>query len=152
MPVAHSFAQVREDVLRVMAGIADEDLWTEPGGAASVGFHLMHLAGSTERLFTYARGETLNARQLETLKAERSLAASRPSGSQVKAAALAAIDEALEALHAVSGDRLQDPRVVGRAGLPSTVGGLLFHAAEHATRHVGQALTTAKIVGAAPQP
>jgi hypothetical protein len=35
---------------------------------------------------------------------------------------------------------------VGRARLPSTVFGLLFHVAEHTQRHAGQAITTAKIV------
>ena len=41
---------------------------------------------------------------------------------------------------------LLEPRGVGRKQLPSTVLGLLFHAAEHVQRHTGQLLVTAKML------
>ena len=69
-PVAHSLVDCREDVEARLAGVAVERIWTKPGNAASVGFHVRHAMGSIERLFTYARGEQLNAGQLAALKTE----------------------------------------------------------------------------------
>ncbi|MEI9810890.1 MAG: hypothetical protein WDO16_25110 [Bacteroidota bacterium] len=43
---------------------------------------------------------------------------------------------------------LTSVRGVGRAKIPSTVMGLLFHAAEHTMRHTGQLLVTAGILKA----
>jgi uncharacterized damage-inducible protein DinB len=40
------------------------------------------------------------------------------------------------------------PRTVGGKQLPTTLGGLLVHVADHTQRHVGQAITTSKIVAA----
>jgi hypothetical protein len=56
------------------------------------------------------------------------------------------IDRAFNQLRATTSASLLDDRKVGRAGLPSNVLGLLFHAAEHSTRHVGQVITTARIL------
>src|SRR6187401_3546433 len=69
-PVAHALLQVREDVEALMADFPAEQLWTRPGGVASVGFHLQHLSGVLDRLFTYARGEALSDSQLEFLGRE----------------------------------------------------------------------------------
>ncbi|HEX5830091.1 MAG TPA: DinB family protein, partial [Gemmatimonadaceae bacterium] len=71
-PAAHALLQAREDLPRAAAGLAPTELWMRPGGAASVGFHLRHLAGSLDRLFTYARGESLSPAQLAALAAEQS--------------------------------------------------------------------------------
>jgi uncharacterized damage-inducible protein DinB len=146
MPVAHALLQVREDVRRIAASIDADRAWRQPGGAASVGFHIMHLAGSVDRLFTYARGEALTGRQRDALAAERSLGSVHPPIEQVVEEAIDAIDRALVELKGVARDRLLETRAVGRAKLPSTVLGLLFHAAEHATRHAGQALTTVRVL------
>ena len=123
------------------------DIWVTPGGAASVGFHARHAAGSLDRLFTYARGEQLNAAQKAALAAE-----GQPDlRPQVVAGLLAefdaAVERALEQLRATDESTLTEARGVGRAQLPSTVVGLLFHAAEHTQRHMGQLMTTAKMVG-----
>jgi uncharacterized damage-inducible protein DinB len=142
-PVAHSLLQVREE-LAPLAALGERELWLRPGGAAAVGFHLLHLAGSTDRLFTYARGEELSAAQRAALAAEREPPA-EPAAALL-ARVEAAIEAALAQLRATDPATLAEPRAVGRARLPSTVGGLLFHAAEHAQRHAGQAVTTAKIV------
>ena len=143
MPVVHSFMQVQEDVDGLAARIAPDALWNRPGGAASVGFHLRHIAGSTERLLTYARGEALTAEQIAAARRE---ADDTPALDVVVSEIRDALGRALEQIRATPRESLLTERKVGRAGLPSTTLGLLFHAAEHATRHAGQAVTTAKIL------
>jgi uncharacterized damage-inducible protein DinB len=147
MPVAHTLVQVRDDLPGVLAGLSPDELWRRPGGAASVGFHVRHLAGSLDRLLTYARGEALDDRQREALRVEPDDGGGA-SPEAVLARALEALDRALAQVAATPAAALLEPRAVGRAALPSTVLGLLFHAAEHAQRHLGQAVTTARIVRA----
>ena len=146
MPVAHALVQVREDVDRLAREVPPDHAWERPGGAASIGFHLRHIGGALDRLFTYARGETLSDAQRATLRIEE--APGDPAASLVAVARDVGllIDRALDQLRATPRDELVVPRRVGRAGLPSTVAGLLFHAAEHSTRHAGQAMTTARIL------
>jgi hypothetical protein len=148
MPVAHALVQVKEDVERLGRTVAPEAAWQRPGGAASIGFHVRHAGGSLDRLLTYARGEMLDEAGRAALRAEATEGAggSGPPLLEVADATIAAVDRALAQLAATPIDSLLEPRKVGRAGLPATVIGLLFHAAEHATRHVGQALTTARIL------
>jgi hypothetical protein len=144
MPVAHACVQAREDVSAAVADLTPEQVWARPGGAASVGFHMMHLAGSLDRLFTYARGEVLSDSQKAALKAEGGT--DTPERDALIALVRESVDRALAQLRATPRERLLEDRRVGRAGLPSNVLGLLFHGAEHAQRHVGQIITTAKIV------
>jgi hypothetical protein len=151
MPVVHALLQAREDLDRLAGQVPSEHVWLRPGGAASIGFHVRHTGGALDRLFTYARGETLSDAQKAALREEGA-----PGDPPVAIAALvsgvsAIIDRALEQLAATSKESLLDERKLGRAGLPTTVLGLLFHAAEHCTRHVGQAITTARIVTSLPQ-
>jgi uncharacterized damage-inducible protein DinB len=143
MPVAHTLLQAREDVERVTAEATDDELWQRPGVAASAGFHLRHLAGSLDRLMTYARGEQLTEAQHAALLQESIPDATAP---MLIAAVLAQIDRALDQLRHTPVETLGATREVGRAKLPSTVLGLLFHAAEHTSRHVGQLITTLKVV------
>ncbi len=145
-PVAHAFVMAREDAERAVEGLTVEELWRQPGGVASAGFHLAHLAGSTDRLLTYARGETLSESQRAALALEAALASLRPPLGDLLAAWHRAVDAALVQFSTTPDATLAEPRVVGRARLPSTVIGLLFHAAEHASRHTGQIVTTAKLV------
>jgi uncharacterized damage-inducible protein DinB len=144
-PVAHALLQTREDLERATMGLSAEELWRRPGGAASVGFHLRHVAGSADRLFTYARGEPLSASQRRALEREK-----EPTPGQgiedLLAELAATLDRCLEALRRTPVESLAEPREVGRARLPSTVGGLLFHAAEHAQRHTGQVIATVRIL------
>jgi hypothetical protein len=146
MPVVHALVQVREDLERLAAEVTTDDLWARPGGAASIGFHVRHTGGALDRLFTYARGEVLSDAQRVWLRAEGDAGETPPSAGDVVAEVTALIERALSQLRTTTAASLLDERRVGRAGLPSTVIGLLFHAAEHATRHVGQAITTAKIL------
>ena len=145
-PAAHALLQAREDLERVAAGLSTDALWARPGGVASVGFHLRHAAGSVDRLLAYARGESLTQEQMLALAAE-----GEPGDPPAAAAALIAslaetVVRAVGQYRSTDPAMLGEPRAVGRARLPSTVGGLLFHAAEHAQRHAGQAITTARIV------
>jgi GNAT superfamily N-acetyltransferase/uncharacterized damage-inducible protein DinB len=145
-PVAHAFVMSSEDTSNAVSTLSPEQLWIRPGGAASAGFHLLHLAGSTDRLLTYARGDGLSDAQRRMLTAEPVLPAPPPSVETLLEAWHATVQRALAQLAATSESILGEPRFVGRARLPSTVLGLLFHAAEHAQRHTGQLITTAKIV------
>jgi len=145
-PVAHALVGAAEDAGAAIDSLTASQLWCSPGGAASVGFHLMHLAGSTDRLFTYARGEGLNAAQKDALAAERALAEPRPAADVLLRSWQETVERALAQLARTPDAELGEPRGVGRMAVPSNVRGLLFHAAEHATRHVGQIITTAKIV------
>jgi hypothetical protein len=143
MPVVHALIQAREDLERLVATVPPEHVWRRPGGAASLGFHVRHAAGALDRLFTYARGEALTDSQRLALKAEGAAGDPPASLAAVVAEAGRTFDAALEQLRATPRESLLDGRKVGRAELPATVIGLLFHAAEHTTRHVGQAMTTA---------
>ena len=142
MPVAHSLLQVKEDLDALAPTLSDANLWERPSGAASIGFHLRHISGSTDRLMTYARGDALTPAQLDAAKLE---SVETPALQQVVAEVHASLDRALAQVAGTDPARLLDGRTVGRAGLPSNVLGLLFHVAEHATRHMGQAVTTARI-------
>ncbi len=144
-PVAHALLQAREEVSTIMNGFPEARIWDRPAGVASVAFHLQHLSGVLNRLFTYARGKSLNEDQARALAAEgREDAGVNMEG--LLAAFHTQVDHALIQLKETNEAELTHPRAVGRAQLPSTVFGLLFHAAEHTQRHVGQLLVTARVL------
>ncbi len=145
-PAAHALAMALEDVEGAVAGLTADQLWARPGGAASAGFHLAHLSGSTDRLLAYARGAALTAEQLTALEAESRLDMARPPLESLLARWRSTVGRALEQIAGIPDGDLLLPRAVGRGRLPSNVIGLVFHAAEHAQRHAGQIVTTAKIV------
>ncbi|MDX1396172.1 MAG: DinB family protein [Gemmatimonadota bacterium] len=147
-PVAHALVLTDETIRAVTADLSRYDLWRRPGGAASIGFHLAHLAGSTDRLLTYARDEQLSDNQRAALAREGTADADRPALDALLGEWGRVMDDALGQLRDTVETDLVEPRFVGRARLPSTVIGLLFHAAEHAARHTGQIVTTAKILSA----
>ena len=145
-PVAHALLQCREEITHRITGLTPDQIWARPSGAASIGFHVRHAAGSLDRLFTYARGEALTDAQLAALAAEPDEKRSPRTDQELLSAFGDAIEQALDQVRATSETTLLETRGVGRAQLPSTVLGLLFHAAEHTQRHVGQAVTTARVV------
>ncbi len=149
-PVAHALLQCREDVVTIATGLTTEQIWARPSGAASIGFHVRHAAGSLDRLFTYARGDRLSADQRAALAIEEHPDLAPNIGARLVDAFDQAVERALDQLRLTSEATLLDPRGVGRAQLPTTVLGLLFHAAEHTQRHAGQVATTAKVVLALP--
>ncbi len=142
-PLFFSFAQVREDLAAHTAGLSPDDVRRQVGPLPALGFQLRHIAGSVDRLTTYLMGEPLSPEQLATLKQEAT-----PSGDL--AHLLAAVDRALshseKRLATLDPGAIHDPRHIGRKRLPTTVLGLLIHLAEHTQRHLGQAITTAKLV------
>jgi len=144
-PVAHSLLQCREEVERLLDGMPADLIWRRAGGAASIGFHVLHAIGSLDRLFTYARGALLSDAQTQVLAQE-----SQPdpdlTADDLLAAFEAAVARALDQLRGTDTATLTHERLVGRARVPSTVVGLLFHAAEHTQRHAGQAVTTRRLI------
>jgi uncharacterized damage-inducible protein DinB len=145
-PVAHALLQAREDVTDALTRLTVAEIWMTPGRAASIGYHARHLCGSLDRLLTYARGETLSASQLADLKSEHDAGSPPADADRLVSLLNDAIERALAQVRATDEAAVHTPRAVGRLRLPSTTFGLLFHAAEHATRHAGQIVTTARIV------
>lgn len=144
-PVAHILLQVRESVSELVEHLTLDQWNARPAGVASAAFHVRHMSGVIDRLFTYARGDALSETQLAALRAE---------GAEIDAPGTAAaldglsvrIDAAIAELRTIDPATLGDFRGVGRARLPSTVIGCLVHGAEHAMRHVGQLSVTTRIV------
>jgi len=145
-PVAHALLQAREEVEALLSDFDDDMLWTRPAGVASVGFHLRHLAGVLDRLFTYAHGGQLSEAQLSYLESEARPDPEARSADLVSAFARQ-VDRALAEIRTVDEKTLTQARSVGRGKLPSTVLGLLVHSAEHVQRHVGQLLVTVRVQG-----
>lgn len=141
-PVAHALFQVQEEVHAITIDFPDKDLWTRPGGVASVGFHLQHMAGVLDRLFTYARGNMLTSEQLGALKREGE-PSSLTLGDLLKTFDHQ-MERAIDQLKSTPESAVLEPRGIGRKQIPSNVLGLLFHAAEHTQRHNGQLLVTVK--------
>ncbi len=145
MPAAHALLQTMEDAQAATANLSAEELWAKPGTAAPVGFHLKHLAGSTDRLLTYARGQRLNDAQRAALADEKSTGTPLTDAGTLLATLRSTIDAAIDQLRATPVSTLQEPRQVGRSAA-STVLGLIVHAAEHSQRHAGQIATTVKML------
>lgn len=144
-PVAHILLQVRESVGEIVEGLTEEEWNERPAGVASAAFHVRHMTGVIDRLFTYARGQSLSAGQLASIPLE---------GSQLSVAdvqktldALSKqVDASVAELKTIDVATLGDCRGVGRKQLPSTVIGCLTHGAEHAMRHVGQLSVTVRVL------
>lgn len=145
-PVAHALLQAREEVNKAMIHFPDNALWIKPLDMASVGFHLQHLVGVLDRLLTYARNESLTPAQLDYLKSEGAMPTENTTTQSLVQNFKIQVDRAIDQLKATDSETLLAFRGVGRQQLPSTVLGLLFHAAEHTQRHVGQLLVTTKVV------
>ncbi len=146
MPAAHALMQAAEDIPMAAEGLTTAQLWALPGGAAAVGFHLRHLAGSIDRLLTYENGKMLSDAQTVELDAE--IEDDGRDADQLARDAVTAIGRAIEAMRVTPPGTYLDSRGVGRRKLPTTVLGLLVHIAEHTQRHVGGIVATAKVVRA----
>ncbi|WP_426327634.1 DinB family protein [Pedobacter sp. R-06] len=145
-PVAHALLQAREEINEYMVEFPIELLWQRPVGMASTGFHLQHLSGVLDRVFTYARAEGLSEFQFAQLAEEGRDSAVGYTVADLVNRFNKQVDLALAQIKSTDATTLPDYRGVGRAGLPSTVIGLLFHAAEHTMRHVGQLMVTVAVV------
>ena len=145
-PVAHALLQAREEVNELLNDFPNELLWEKPAGAASTGFHLQHLSGVLDRLFTYAEGSQLDKEQLAALKLEGDSLQTKATAADLVEEFNGQVSRALQYLSSFDEQKLTEYRGVGRAQLPSTVIGCLFHAAEHTMRHLGQLIVTVKNV------
>jgi uncharacterized damage-inducible protein DinB len=143
--VLHALELAKEDIVRWCGNLSDTQLNARPNGIASVAFHVRHVARSVDRLLTYAEGNPLSGEQLAALESELQAGATT---AQLFSEFTAAMDQAASRIRAMVSVPLHEQRKVGRRELPTTVGGLLVHIADHAQRHVGQAITTAKIAAA----
>jgi uncharacterized damage-inducible protein DinB len=143
--VLHALELAKGDIARWCGTLTIEQLEARPMGLPAAAFHIRHIARSLDRLLTYAEGRELSAEQMAGLRAEMQPYGTRAELLGELADALAKSAERVKALRDAD---LEQPRGVGKLQLPSTVGGLLVHVAEHTQRHVGQAVTTAKVVAA----
>jgi uncharacterized damage-inducible protein DinB len=141
--VLHALELAREDLERWTDGLNDQELNARPGGIAPVAFHLRHIARATDRLLTYAEGGQLSAEQIAAMKSELDPGATR---NELLAEVVVALSKSAKRIRVFAPAQLAEERKVGKKQLPTTVAGLLVHVADHAQRHVGQAITTAKIV------
>ena len=145
--VMHALELAGEDLQRWCGSLSDEQINARPAGLPPVAFHLRHIAGSLDRLLTYAEGRDLSEQQLAALKTEMDPGATQDALFSELNSALTKSMNRIQAFDASLFERI---RVVGRKQLPTTVAGLLVHVADHTQRHVGQAVATAKIVMARP--
>jgi uncharacterized damage-inducible protein DinB len=143
--VMHALELAGEDLQRCCGGLSDEEVNARPGGLSPVAFHLRHIARSLDRLLSYAEGRGLTDEQLTAMKAETDPGATRDELFSELNSALAA---SMIRVQKFDSSAFEQARSVGRKQLPTTVAGLLVHVADHTQRHVGQAVTTAKIVQA----
>jgi uncharacterized damage-inducible protein DinB len=141
--VLHALELAREDLEKWCGGLTEEELNAHPAGLPSIAFHVRHIARSLDRLLTYAEGRGLTQSQLAELKSELEPGATRDNLFAELAAALARSSDRVRGL---ATGNLEESRTVGKKALPTTIGGLLVHVADHTQRHVGQAVTTTKVI------
>jgi uncharacterized damage-inducible protein DinB len=144
-PVAHALIQANDEIQTMLNDFPQDKLWDKPAGVASVAFHLQHIAGVLDRLFAYSKGLPISNAQLKYLS-EEGLENPSLKKETLLANLSAKISESVEHLKSINTGTLLEERTVGRKKLPSTVLGLLFHAAEHTMRHTGQLLVTARLL------
>jgi uncharacterized damage-inducible protein DinB len=140
--VVHALELCREDIEKWSAPLSDDALNARPANIAPVAFHLRHIVRSLDRLLTYAEGAQLSPEQMAVLKTELDPGA---TNTAVFSEFRNGMEHAIRRVRAFATADLEQPRGVGRKTLPTTVGGLLVHCADHTQRHTGQAITTAKI-------
>ncbi len=141
--VLHALQLADEDLQKWWGNLSDRELNARPADVAPVAFHIRHVARSLDRLLTYAEAGSLSDKQMSLLRTELDPDATR---NELFEELRAALQDAAARVRALAKANLEEPRTVGRKRLPTTVGGLLVHIADHTQRHVGQAITTAKIV------
>lgn len=141
--VLHALELAKEDLDKWCYGLTDDELNERPDGIAPVAFHLRHIARSMDRLLTYAEGRQLSAEQVGEMKQEMDPGATR---NELTAELVVAFAKSGKRIRSFTPQQMEEPRKVGKKQLPTSVGGLLVHVADHTLRHVGQAITTAKIV------
>src|SRR5581483_412028 len=141
-PVLYAFQQTREDLARHTEGLSTIQVWARPYDLAPLGFQLRHIAGSVDRLTSYLEGRELDASQMAALDKEMEPGAAL---DELLAEVEHALRRAERVIAGLDPAALAEPRTVGRKRLPTTVIGLITHIAEHTQRHLGQAISAAKL-------
>ncbi|MEZ5401899.1 MAG: DinB family protein [Bryobacteraceae bacterium] len=144
-PLFYSFEQARLELREHSNGLSPEQLWSRPFGTTAAGFHIRHMGGAADRLSTYLRGEQLSTGQMDALRNEAEPGASR---FELLGELDAHFGRCEAVVRTIKSENLRDAREVGRKQLPTTVIGLIVHIAEHTQRHLGQAITTMKLLRA----
>jgi uncharacterized damage-inducible protein DinB len=144
--VLHALELTLEDLRRWCGNLTDDEVNQRPSELPPVAFQLRHIARSLDRLLTYAEGRDLSEEQLAALKQEQAPGA---NSGQLFTELQSAIEKSAARVRAFDASKLEEPRKVGKKQLPTTLGGLLVHIADHTQRHTGQAITTAKLLLAA---
>ena len=142
-PVFYSFTQVREELAHYTEGLTTEQVWRQVNSLPTLGFHLRHIAGSVDRLMSYLMEAEISPEQIVYLKSEGEPGASL---DELLAGVDAAFAKAESQLRTIKADDIHAPRYIGRKRLPTSVLGLLVHVSEHTQRHLGQSITTAKLM------
>jgi len=143
--VLHALELALDDLTKWTAGLTDAEVHAQPLGLTSIAFHLRHMARATDRILTYAEGNQLSDGQLAALKAENF---GDGSLNELLIVVRFSFDLAAERIRVLATADLDTPRFVGRKHLPTFIGGALIHVADHTQRHVGQVVTTAKVIKA----
>jgi len=146
--VLHALELALDDLTKWTAGLTDAEVHAQPLGLTPIAFHLRHIARSTDRILTYAEGEQLSAEQLASLKSEQSGEGKQETLAELLAEVEVAFTDAAERIRVLATANLDTPRFVGRKQLPTSIGGAMIHVADHTQRHVGQVVTTAKVLKA----
>ena len=146
--VLHALELALDDLTKWTAGLSDDEVHASPLGLTPIAFHLRHIAGSVDRILTYAEGGQLSPEQLAALKAESVTEGKQESLAGLLAAVEVALSDAAERVRVLATANLDTPRAVGRKQLPTSIGGAMIHVADHTMRHVGQVVTTAGVLRA----
>jgi uncharacterized damage-inducible protein DinB len=142
----HALELALDDLTNWTAGLTDAEVHAQPLGLTPIAFHLRHIARSTDRILTYAEGEQLTAVQLASLKSELTGEGKSETLAELLAEVEIAFTDAAERIRVLATANLDTPRVVGRKQLPTSIGGAMIHVADHTQRHVGQVVTTARVI------
>ncbi len=147
-PIAHALLQAREELNFIMKDFPESLLWERPAGIASPAFHLQHLRGVLDRLFTYAKNKSLTHEQLTALSSEGNKENVNANIVELIDLFNKQVDVSINELRNINTNELTEVRLVGRKKIPSTLMGLYVHSAEHTMRHIGQLLVTVKLLKA----
>jgi len=142
--VLHALELAQEDIEKWCGNLSETEMFAQPYSLPSVAFQLRHIARSLDRLLTYADGEQLNADQIAALKSEMEPGSAADVMQEVREGLYLAIKRVC----AFSPEQFAEPCGVGKKMLPTTVVGLLIHCADHTQRHIGQMVTTVKVLRA----
>jgi uncharacterized damage-inducible protein DinB len=146
--VLHALELSLDDLTKWTAGLTDAEVHSQPLGLTSIAFHLRHIAGSIDRILTYAEGGQLSGEQLAALKTELGEEGKQESLAELLAGVEVAFSDAADRIRVLATGDLNTPRFVGRKQLPTSIGGAMIHVADHTLRHTGQVVTTAKVIKA----